>query len=59
MDKRILAVLAVDETKVGGGAPIFYAENSDELSELAVLIARVFGAAVHDLQNDVMIIVKH
>ena len=59
VDKQILAVIAVDPTTVGGGAPIFYARNKDELSEIALLISRVFGAAVHDLNNDVMIIVKH
>ena len=59
VDKQILAVIAVDRATVGGGAPIFYARDKEELSELAMLISRVFGAAAHDLNNDVMIIVKH
>lgn len=56
---QILAVLAVDRAKVGGGAPIFYAENEEELSELALLIAKFMGAAVHDLHNGVLVIVRH
>ncbi|NLL47013.1 MAG: hypothetical protein GX249_00360 [Firmicutes bacterium] len=59
MDKRVLAVCTMDKAKVGGGAPIFYASDQDELSELALLLSRVFGAAVHDLHNGVFIIVKH
>lgn len=59
VDKQILAVIAVDPTTVGGGAPIFYARDKDELAEIALLISRIFGAAAHDLNNDVMIIVKH
>lgn len=59
MDKQILAVIAVEPAKVGGGAPIFYAKNREELAEIALLISRVFGAAVHDLHNDVLIIVRH
>lgn len=59
MEKIILAVVALDQTRVGGGAPIFYARDQEEIEELAVLISRIFGAAVHDLHNDVYIIVKH
>ncbi|HKM42526.1 MAG TPA: hypothetical protein VJZ70_00865 [Limnochordia bacterium] len=59
MDKQILAVCAMDKAKVSGGAPIFYAADQDELSELAMLISRIFGAAAHDLHNGVFIIVKH
>ena len=59
MDKRILAVVAIDSVKVGGGAPIFYARDKEQLIEIATLISRVLGAAVHDLHNDVLIIVKH
>jgi hypothetical protein len=60
VDKRILAVVAIDSVKVGGGgAPIFYAQDNEEMIEIATLISRVLGAAVHDLHNDVLIIVKH
>lgn len=55
----ILAVLSTDLQKVGGGAPIFYARDLEELEKLATLLTGVLGAAVHDLQNGVYVIVRH
>ncbi len=55
----ILAVICTDHSRVGGGAPIFYAQNDEEAAELAVLISNIFGAAAHDLTNGVLIIVQH
>lgn len=57
--KRILAVVTTEPTKVGGGAPIFYASNTEEMTQVALLIAKVLGAAVHDLQNGVLVVVRH
>lgn len=57
--KIILAVISVDKTKVGGGAPIFYADDEAQASEIALLIAKVMGAAVHDLHNGVLVVVRH
>ena len=57
--KLILAVVATDSTQVGGGPPIFYASSEEERLELALLIAKVLGAAVHDLHNGVLVIVQH
>ncbi len=56
---EILAVISIDRTRVGGGAPIFYVQNEEEAAELAVLISNIFGAAAHDLNNGVLIIVRH
>lgn len=57
--KLILAVVAGDHTQVGGGAPIFYASSPEQRAELALLIAKVLGAAVHDLHNGVLVVVQH
>ncbi|HHT42655.1 MAG TPA: hypothetical protein GX014_04560 [Firmicutes bacterium] len=57
--KLILAVVALDKTQVGGGAPIFFAHDEEEQHEVALLIAKVLGAAVHDLQNGVLVVVQH
>ncbi|NMB00510.1 MAG: hypothetical protein GX971_03160 [Firmicutes bacterium] len=58
--KTILAVVTNEQGKVdGGGAPIFYAKDEEELTELALLIAKFLGAAVHDLHNGVLVIVRH
>ncbi|NMA60988.1 MAG: hypothetical protein GX956_03785 [Firmicutes bacterium] len=56
---EILAVVTLDQGKVGGGAPIFYAQDREELTELAFLLSRVLGASVHDLKNDVLVIIRH
>lgn len=56
---QIIAIVTADQTKVGGGTPIFFAKDEKETSQLALVISRVCGAAVHDLQNGVLIIVKH
>lgn len=56
---EILAIVTVERTKVGGGAPIFYAQDREELTELAFLLSRVLGASVHDLKNDVLVIIRH
>ncbi|HPT84138.1 MAG TPA: hypothetical protein PLM25_09615 [Limnochordia bacterium] len=57
--KLILAVVATDQTQVGGGAPIFYARSEEEKTQLALLIAKILGAAVHDLHNGVLVVVQH
>lgn len=57
--KRILAVVTTEPTKVDGGAPIFYTSTPEEMTQVALLIAKVLGAAVHDLQNGVLVVVRH
>lgn len=56
---EILAVVSMESTKVGGGAPIFYAQDQDQLFKLAALLASALNAAVHDLQNGALIIIRH
>lgn len=56
---HILAVITADRAKVGGGVPIFYAQDQENLSQLALILSQVLGAAVHDLQNGVLVIVRH
>ena len=56
---EILAVVTVHEHQVGGGAPIFYAQNKQELAKLSLSLSRILGASVHDLENEVMVIVRH
>lgn len=56
---EILAVVTVNMHKVGGGAPIFYAENQQELAELSFSLSRIFGASVHSLQDGLSVVVRH
>ncbi|HAA09774.1 MAG: capping complex subunit for YIEGIA [Syntrophomonadaceae bacterium] len=56
----ILAIITWNPDKVkGGGCPVFYAQDQKEMEKTALLLARILGGMVHDLENDVYIIVKH
>lgn len=56
----ILAVVTIDTFKVGdGGCPIFFALDQQEQEKVSLLLARILGGVVHDLENGVYIIVKH
>ncbi|HHU61303.1 MAG: hypothetical protein QM401_11985 [Bacillota bacterium] len=56
---RILAIITLGRDKVASGVPIFYAKDQEEQDNLCLLLSRILGAAVHDLQNGVKVIVKH
>ena len=56
---QILAVITTSRDRVGGSAPIFYADSVSELEQMTVYLSRIFMAAIHDLGNEVYIIVKH
>lgn len=56
----ILAVICKDASKVhSGGCPIFLVNDDSEQNRVALLLARILGGVVHDLENDVFIIVRH
>ncbi len=58
-EKQILAIVTKNRDKVGGTGPIFYAESDEELEHTATLLARVLAAAIHDLDNGSVVIVRH
>ncbi len=56
----ILAIITTDMTKVtGGGCPVFHALNQEEMERTSLLLARVLGGVVHDLENGVYFIFRH
>ncbi|HBQ87803.1 MAG TPA: hypothetical protein DER33_02500 [Syntrophomonas sp.] len=56
----ILAIITTDSSKVAqGGCPVFYALNQEEQEQISLLLARILGGLVHDLENGVYIIVRH
>jgi hypothetical protein len=55
----ILAAVCVEPNKVGGGCPVFFAADLEEQQRTSLLLARIMGGIVHDLENGVYIIVKH
>ncbi|CAG7641363.1 hypothetical protein ACFQI7_11770 [Paenibacillus allorhizosphaerae] len=56
---RIVAVVTLDDQKVGGGAPIFVAGSPEEQQQTAFKLEKILDAAAHDLQNGTFIIVDH
>jgi hypothetical protein len=60
LKEAILAIITPDPAKVGGGGcPIFLVQDQKEMEKTSMLLARVLGGMVHDLENDVFIIVRH
>ncbi|MGI5880894.1 MAG: capping complex subunit for YIEGIA [Syntrophomonadaceae bacterium] len=60
MRDYILAIVTTNLSLVqGGGCPVFLAVNSSQQNKISMLLARILGANVHDLENGVYLIVKH
>lgn len=60
LKEAILAIVTSNPDKVsGGGCPVFLAQNQEEMEKTSLLLARILGGMVHDLENDVFIIVRH
>ena len=62
INNNILAIVTLKEEKEkvrGGGSPIFYGEDEEEVEYLSMLIARITDSMVHDLGNGINILVKH
>jgi hypothetical protein len=55
----ILAAVCLQPNKVGGACPVFIAASQEEQQKTSLLLARILGGVVHDLENEVFIIVKH
>ena len=55
-----LAVITTDKSlQIGGGCPIFYADNNDDLQKKAMLMSKCVGGMVHALTDNILIVVKH
>ncbi|OBZ17808.1 MULTISPECIES: hypothetical protein [Bacillales] len=56
---NIVAVVSLKAESVGGGAPIFIAENEHKLEETSFLLEKILDASAHDLKNGTIILVNH
>lgn len=59
---NILAIITKKESHnkvAGGGTPIFFADDEQEMEKISTLLARITLGMVHDLENGVKIIIKH
>ena len=55
-----LAVITTDKNmQIGGGCPIFYADNNEDLQKKAMLMSKCVGGMVHALTDNILIVVKH
>lgn len=60
LNDYILAIIALEADKVkAGGCPVFLAKNQEEQERMSLLLARILGGMVHDLENGVFFIVRH
>jgi len=42
-----------------GAVPLILVKNEDELERMSLLLAKIFKAMIHDLENGIYLIVKH
>ncbi|SJZ54347.1 capping complex subunit for YIEGIA [Selenihalanaerobacter shriftii] len=62
LTNNILAIVTLknNENKVdGGGSPVFYVDDEEELEYVAMLISRLTLSMAHNLGNGVYILIKH
>ena len=55
-----LGIITTDKNmSTSGGCPVFYADNEDDLQNKAMLVAKCVDGMVHQISEDLLIIVKH
>ncbi|MGI6097397.1 MAG: capping complex subunit for YIEGIA [Dethiobacteria bacterium] len=59
MRKEILAAITINPELVGGGIPIFIAQDRAEQDKIATYLARITEGVVHDLENGVYVLARH
>jgi diaminopimelate decarboxylase len=55
---KIVGVVATRDVDVGGGAPIFYAKDREQLQSIAHLLEKLLDSAAHEVNKDLFIIVN-
>lgn len=56
---ELLAVVTVNREKVIGDIPIFLAPSVEEMERWAQILSRTTRAMVHQLDPDVLLLIKH
>lgn len=54
---KIVGVITTDEKSIGGGAPIFFTKNREDLQKVAHLLEKVLDCAAHEVNKELFIIV--
>lgn len=56
----ILAIVTTDPRKIlPGSCPVFLTDNQEEQERTSLLLARILGGIVHDLENGIYFICRH
>lgn len=63
LNKTILATVTLQESKkwvaTGGSGPVFVARDVGEQQRIAKYLSRITEGVAHDLENGILIIVRH
>jgi hypothetical protein len=60
LNEYILAIVTCEKDRViSGGCPVFLASGQEEMEHISLLLARILGGIVHDLENGIYFICKH
>jgi hypothetical protein len=63
ISKAILATVVLPESKdaviSGGAGPVYLARDTQEQQLISMYLSRITEGVIHDLENGVLIIVKH
>ena len=55
-----LAIITTDKNmNTSGGCPIFYANDDNDLQKKSLLMAKCVDGMVHQISDEVLIVVKH
>jgi uncharacterized membrane protein YqiK len=54
---KIAGVITTDRKSVGGGSPIFYATDREDLQKVAHLLEKLLDCAAHEVNEDLFILV--
>lgn len=60
INSATLALITTDKNmNTIGGCPIFYADNDEDLQKRAMLFAKCVNGMVHQITDEVLIVVRH
>lgn len=55
-----MAVITTDKNMcISGGCPLFYANDDDDMQKKALLVAKSVDGMVHQITEEILIVVRH
>lgn len=55
-----MAVITTDKNmNISGGCPLFYANDDDDMQNKALLVAKCMDGMVHQITEEILIVVRH